>query len=186
MHARHLRSTRLSRCHLITVAAIAGLGFLALRTPAAPPPLSAAQEGASQEGGLIEVCHCPPGNPDNCQTIVINPAALPAHLAHGDTLGPCSDLVVPLSPEDIALIRQLVNEILVRVSEIDIIISTNGGTPPIGLVRKFTFSTDGYDTQGNPTTVDIEMDPITVIGDITLGCAKDPPGISCECPCPDC
>ncbi len=89
MHARNLRFTRVCCGYLITVAAIAGLGFLALHTPAAPPPLSAAKEGAAQEGGLIEVCHCPPGNPDNCHTILINPAALPAHLAHGDTLGRC-------------------------------------------------------------------------------------------------
>ncbi len=39
----------------------------------------------------ITICHCPPGNPDNCHTITIDPAALPAHLAHGDTLGPCDE-----------------------------------------------------------------------------------------------
>jgi len=39
----------------------------------------------------ITICHCPPGNPGNCRTITINPAALPAHLAHGDTLGPCDE-----------------------------------------------------------------------------------------------
>lgn len=39
--------------------------------------------------GRIEICHIPPGNPDNAHTIVINEAALAAHLAHGDFLGPC-------------------------------------------------------------------------------------------------
>jgi len=37
----------------------------------------------------VVVCHYPPGNPDNAHTIVIDAAALPAHQAHGDTVGPC-------------------------------------------------------------------------------------------------
>ncbi|MBI4705963.1 MAG: hypothetical protein HY744_33135 [Deltaproteobacteria bacterium] len=37
----------------------------------------------------ITICHYPPGDPDNPQTIEIPPAALDAHLAHGDHLGPC-------------------------------------------------------------------------------------------------
>ncbi|MBI4647011.1 MAG: T9SS type A sorting domain-containing protein [Bacteroidia bacterium] len=37
----------------------------------------------------VLVCHIPPGNPGNPQTICIAENALPAHLAHGDCLGPC-------------------------------------------------------------------------------------------------
>lgn len=37
----------------------------------------------------VEVCHIPPGNPDNFHTITISENALPAHLAHGDLPGPC-------------------------------------------------------------------------------------------------
>ncbi|MCH8824536.1 MAG: PQQ-dependent sugar dehydrogenase [Planctomycetes bacterium] len=37
----------------------------------------------------ITICHVPPGNPGNGRTITIARAALPAHLAHGDTIGPC-------------------------------------------------------------------------------------------------
>ncbi|HUF89330.1 MAG TPA: hypothetical protein VMR66_05055, partial [Gemmatimonadota bacterium] len=39
---------------------------------------------------LVLVCHVPPGNPDNPVTIEIAEPALPAHLAHGDTEGPCA------------------------------------------------------------------------------------------------
>ncbi len=40
----------------------------------------------------VLVCHIPPGNPDNPQTICISPNAVPAHLAqHGDYLGQCED-----------------------------------------------------------------------------------------------
>lgn len=37
----------------------------------------------------ITVCHFPPGNPDNAQTIEINESAWSAHQAHGDYQGEC-------------------------------------------------------------------------------------------------
>jgi len=40
-------------------------------------------------GKKVLICHIPPGNPDNPQTICVSPAALPAHLAHGSCVGPC-------------------------------------------------------------------------------------------------
>ncbi|HEY0977401.1 MAG TPA: hypothetical protein VGE21_08015 [Flavobacteriales bacterium] len=38
----------------------------------------------------VLVCHVPPGNPANAHTICISPNGVPAHLAHGCFLGPCS------------------------------------------------------------------------------------------------
>ena len=46
-------------------------------------------------GEKIIVCHIPPGEPSNKQTIEIGESALDAHLAHGDTIGAC---VSPLPP----------------------------------------------------------------------------------------
>jgi hypothetical protein len=37
----------------------------------------------------VTICHIPPGNPNNPQTITINQNALQAHLNHGDQVGPC-------------------------------------------------------------------------------------------------
>jgi len=37
----------------------------------------------------VTICHIPPGNPGKAHTITISQDAVPAHLAHGDTLGPC-------------------------------------------------------------------------------------------------
>jgi hypothetical protein len=37
----------------------------------------------------VTICHIPPGNPDNAHTIVVGAPAVPAHLAHGDSLGEC-------------------------------------------------------------------------------------------------
>ena len=46
-------------------------------------PVNAAQEEK------VTICHLPPGNPANSQTITVGAAAVPAHLAHGDYLGAC-------------------------------------------------------------------------------------------------
>jgi hypothetical protein len=40
-------------------------------------------------GGKVTICHIPPGNPGNAKTITVGADAVNAHLAHGDTLGPC-------------------------------------------------------------------------------------------------
>ncbi len=42
-----------------------------------------------EEETHITICHIPPGNPGNAHTITISVNALPAHLAHGDTIGEC-------------------------------------------------------------------------------------------------
>lgn len=51
-------------------------------------------EGSAAVGGgttKVAVCHIPPGNPANAHTIVVGEPAVQAHLAHGDTLGECTD-----------------------------------------------------------------------------------------------
>jgi hypothetical protein len=50
------------------------------------PPLA---EPPGGEGNKVTVCHKPDGK--NPHTITIARSALPAHLAHGDILGPCPD-----------------------------------------------------------------------------------------------
>lgn len=42
-----------------------------------------------QNGNWVTICHIPPGNPNNPQTITISINALQAHLNHGDFIGPC-------------------------------------------------------------------------------------------------
>lgn len=37
----------------------------------------------------VTLCHIPPGNPAKAKTLSVGPAAVAAHLAHGDTMGSC-------------------------------------------------------------------------------------------------
>ena len=43
----------------------------------------------------VDVCHVPPGDPDNFHTITISEKAVPSHLKHGDDLGVCGDTEPP-------------------------------------------------------------------------------------------
>ena len=51
-------------------------------------------QGGGQAEQKITICHYPPGNNGNPQTLEIPLSAWPAHQAHGDILGPCP----PTSP----------------------------------------------------------------------------------------
>lgn len=42
-----------------------------------------------ETNGKVKICHLPPGNPQNQQSLEVAYAALEAHLAHGDWMGEC-------------------------------------------------------------------------------------------------
>ena len=53
--------------------------------------VAAPRIAAGQTDDKVTICHRPPGNPGaNAHEIVVALAALPAHLDHSDTLGPCT------------------------------------------------------------------------------------------------
>jgi hypothetical protein len=45
---------------------------------------------AGGTGEKVTICHIPGGDEDKANTLVVDESAVPAHLAHGDTLGACS------------------------------------------------------------------------------------------------
>ena len=45
-----------------------------------------------EDSNKVAICHCT-GNGD-CHTIYVAPQAVPAHLAHGDYLGPCTEMII--------------------------------------------------------------------------------------------
>ncbi|SFX84676.1 hypothetical protein SAMN04487930_11122 [Cytophaga hutchinsonii ATCC 33406] len=53
--------------------------------PVVVPPV----EDKPVEEEKVTICHKPPGNPENVQTLTISKNDLKAHLAHGDNIGAC-------------------------------------------------------------------------------------------------
>jgi len=53
------------------------------------------RERARLAKGKALVCHVPPGNPSKAHTLCVGTPAVPAPLAHGDSLGPCQDRCPP-------------------------------------------------------------------------------------------
>ena len=51
--------------------------------------IAAARSANTCEPGKVTICHLPPGNPDNPQTLCVDENAVSAHLAHGDYQGEC-------------------------------------------------------------------------------------------------
>lgn len=63
------------------------------KTKPRPPSTTQPNVSDGDDGGggneMVLICHRPLGNPGNAQTISVPLSIVPAHLAHGDTLGPC-------------------------------------------------------------------------------------------------
>lgn len=51
--------------------------------------LAGGSSSSSSPSTSVTICHLPPGNPSNANTITIGMSALAAHLAHGDAEGQC-------------------------------------------------------------------------------------------------
>jgi hypothetical protein len=60
-------------------------------------PCTSINVSCGHNGDKVILCHVPPGNPGNPQTICVAASAIPAHLANhpGDCVGPCSLYYAP-------------------------------------------------------------------------------------------
>jgi hypothetical protein len=78
------------------------IGYDANGCPSAAPgttTVTAINVTCGHNGDKIILCHVPPGNPGNPQTICVAASAIPHHLANhpGDCIGPCSLYYAPRS-----------------------------------------------------------------------------------------
>lgn len=95
--------------------------------------------GAGSQKVLI--CHITPGDPTDRNTICVPPSALPAHLAHGDYIGPCDVTICDPRDGDIGS-----NELLGKETK-DVLLYPNPATSLAYL--DFTV------LAGNPATISI-------------------------------
>ena len=100
----------------------------------------------SGEGNKTEICHVPPGNPENAHTIIVSGSAAATHLGHhdGDTAGSCGDAAN--SKSESCDSEEITNSP---------IYSCNGDE------RESTETiTVCYDNNGTPTTADITLNTL--------------------------
>lgn len=86
----HIPPGNPANAHLITISSSAVPAHLAHGDPAPGTPCPPPGPPDDQYKDKVLVCHVPPGNPANKHEIFVSPSAVPAHLAHGDNLGPCT------------------------------------------------------------------------------------------------
>lgn len=75
----------------ILIAGGFGLTQLAYSTGSNSGSSNSNNNNNNHDDDKIEICHIPPGNPNNPQTITIAKSALAAHLSHGDHKDECDD-----------------------------------------------------------------------------------------------
>ncbi|XZF12514.1 hypothetical protein ACTHGU_12035 [Chitinophagaceae bacterium MMS25-I14] len=87
---------------IITIAGAAGLiATCLLLAVAANAQDPYANYRCGHDNKKVQICHIPPGNPENAHEICVGESAVQAHLAHGDRLGMC--VVTPPPPTPIVL-----------------------------------------------------------------------------------
>ena len=125
----------------------------------------------------VTICHYPPGNSGNPQTIEIPLSAWPAHQAHGDVLGPCPVVnTPPCNPPSIQVtnptqsgqtVQQTSFNITANISNIannQGIVYTVNGTPMTG----FSFNNGSF---SNSVNLIAGLNTFTITA--TNGCGTD-------------
>jgi hypothetical protein len=111
----------------------------------------------------IILCHVPPGNPGNPQTICVSPSAIPAHLANhpGDCVGPCS-LYYPPRPAS----EEFIFEDIEHAFYIDAYPNPFSGTFSLMIHSSMDSPIDMwiYDMVGRAVETYTEVNEMTLIG----------------------
>jgi len=65
-------------------------GMTAFGMPSLSIPAALADEKEEHGHDKVVICHRPPGDPTNEQTLQVDQSAVAAHMAHGDSMGACA------------------------------------------------------------------------------------------------
>jgi hypothetical protein len=78
----------------------------------------------------VTICHIPNGNPSNAHEITVGESAVPAHLAHGDNVGPCGTEPPPPGFTAKVTVTKLIRSSagINQPEQFTICVSTNDGT----------------------------------------------------------
>lgn len=87
-------------------------------------PLQWGQAGCStnypvDQNGKVDICHYPPGNPNNPQSINVSTNAVKAHLAHGDYIGNCGTCNTNSYNRSIEYLMNANNQLIRRVLDVN-------------------------------------------------------------------
>lgn len=102
------------------------------------------------KGKKVYVCHTPPGNPGNANTLELNVSAVPAHIfnpGHGDHLGTCDQVICTPQNTLTTAMRKPVNDVTEGIEGLQVFASPNPTT------NAFTVQIASADKQ--PVTVRI-------------------------------
>ena len=138
----------------------------------------------------VTICHYPPGNSGNPQTIEIPLSAWPAHQAHGDVLGPCPVVnTPPCNPPSIQVtnpsqsgqtVQQASFNITANISNIannQGIVYTVNGTPMTG----FSFNNGSF---SNSVNLNVGMNTFTIAATNECGTDTETININYAAPAP--
>ena len=141
---------------------------------------------------MITICHYPPGNNGNPQTLEIPLASWPAHQAHGDVLGPCPVVnTPPCNPPSIQVTNPTQNGQTVQQTSFNItanisniannqgIVYTVNGKP----ITSFSFSNGSF---SNSVNLNVGMNTFTITATNDCGTDTETITINYSAPAPPC
>lgn len=110
----------------------------------------------------VTLCHIPPGNPDAAHTINVGANAVPAHLAHGDTLGPCCPISIDFEHEDDGSTILIDGQDVSTPPEFGNMVSISGSGPNYGPAI-FDSSIDGPNDPGRDSDLLVDIGNLLIL-----------------------
>ncbi len=123
------------------------------------------------QGNKVTLCHIPPGNPEAAHTIRVGAAAVSAHLAHGDTLGPCCPISLDFEHEDDGSTILVDGQDISTPPEFGTLVAISGTGPNYGPAI-FDSSIDGPNDPGRDPDLLVDLGNILILQENNEQCVQ--------------